>query len=606
MSLVEKKMEISQNQTNFNNLILEDFDQNQISIESPKNKINSEIPQENERINLYHKELENNVKKINENININKRKSSNLFHFNFNTDLIELPNNNINSEKKRNSFSYINMSLVEKKIESNLNYVGFENNYGENTCYINVILHFLHQFPSVNEFLIKFYNDRLNNYEFINEDMSISINKNNDYFMFLLGKILFEYQNILSDFYGKSITILNTKEFRYYLQKISNNIYSLKKIGDPVELLIFLLEKINEYNSVEIHKDFFINLAEEKNCKFCLNKKEINHYDKDNFIHYIYANAIIEYINKRNIPFSVYNHRLFEFSRELNSNNNKNCENCGNNKKSQLNHIGNNYPKYLLLNCVWKLNQDVKDILKFLYLLSLEDNLNKLFFCENNNPEDSIYNLFGMILYSSALSHYISVLFSMEKNTFILYDDDKIKELSTIHEVYKEITSEQIKKNQKAFFYPVLLIYYKELIYNDKKTLSLNEYSYNNFLNLEEDCLKALKSHIPLTEEEKRKNYLEYVKAQSAFIKKRKYSMGPLNNSFEMIIEEEQKDINENKINFSEKKEENKNDNMQVDDYYSINRQEKTEKKRNNRRSETQYSNNKFNYGRFGIFRNLI
>ena len=82
--------------------------------------------------------------------------------------------------------------------------------------------------------------------------------------------------------------------------------------------------------------------------------------------------------------------------------------------------------------------------------------------------------------------------------------------------------------------------------------------------------------------------------------------MGPLNNSFEMIIEEEQKDINENKINFSEKKEENKNDNMQVDDYYSINRQEKTEKKRNNRRSETQYSNNKFNYGRFGIFRNLI
>ena len=74
-------MEISQNQTNFNNLILKDFDQNQISIESPKNKINSEIPQENERINLYHKELENNVKKINENININKRKSSISFQF---------------------------------------------------------------------------------------------------------------------------------------------------------------------------------------------------------------------------------------------------------------------------------------------------------------------------------------------------------------------------------------------------------------------------------------------------------------------------------------------------------------------------------------------
>ena len=605
----ERKMKIPQNQSNFNNLIIKDISQDQIIIESPKNKINSELPQEKERINLFHKELDNNLKRINENININKRKSSNLFHFNFNMDLIELNNNsNNNSEKKRNSFSYINMSLVEKRIESNLNYVGFENNYGENSCYINVILHFLYYFPSVYDFLIKFYKDRINNFEFINDDIALSIsrNKNNDYFMFLLGKILFEYQSILSNFYGKSITILNTKEFRYHLQKISNNIYSFKKIGDPVELLLFLLEKINEYNSVEIHNDFFINLIEEKNCNFCLNKKEINNYDKDNFIHYIYANGIIDYINQRKIPFSVYNHRLFEFSRELSSSNNKNCEQCGRNKKCNLNFIGNNYPKYLLLNCVWNRNQDIKDILKFLYLLSLEDNLNNLFICENNNPKKSVYNLFGMILYSSALSHYISILFNMEKNTFILYDDDKIKELSSIHEVYKEITYEQLKKNPKAFFYPVLLIYYKELIYNDDKTIKLNEYSYNNFHNLEEDCLKALNSHISLTEEEKRQNYLEYVKAQNAYIRKRKYSMEPLNNSFEMIIEEEQKDINNNNNNnFTDKKDENKNNNMIVDDYYSINKKEKTEKKRINKRAEIQYIPN-YNYRPYGIFRNLI
>ena len=52
-------MEISQNQTNFNNLILKDFDQNQISIESPKNKIMLDFIL-NEGINLKLKVSNNN------------------------------------------------------------------------------------------------------------------------------------------------------------------------------------------------------------------------------------------------------------------------------------------------------------------------------------------------------------------------------------------------------------------------------------------------------------------------------------------------------------------------------------------------------------------
>ena len=38
---------------------------------------------------------------------------------------------------------------------------------------------------------------------------------------------------------------------------------------------------------------------------------------------------------------------------------------------------------------------------------------------------------------------------------------NKIKELNSIHEVYKEITFEKMKNNPNAFFYPVLLIYHK-------------------------------------------------------------------------------------------------------------------------------------------------
>ena len=44
---------------------------------------------------------------------------------------------------------------------------------------------------------------------------------------------------------------------------------------------------------------------------------------------------------------------------------------------------------------------------------------------------------------------------------------------------------------------------------------------------------------------------------------------------------------------------------MIVDDYYSINKKEKTEKKRINKRAETQYIPN-YNYRPYGIFRNLI
>jgi hypothetical protein len=147
-----------------------------------------------------------------------------------------------------------------------------------------------------------------------------------------------------------------------------------------------------------------------------------------------------------------------------------------------------------------------------LYLLSLEDDLNNLFLCSyhNNNNQRIIYNLLGMILYSSALSHYINVLFDIQKNVFVLFDDDKIKELKSIHDVYKEITAEQIKKNSKAFFYPVLLIYYKEIIYDDCNTMKINEYTIQKYNNLVEECKKAKKqSEVVLNDEQKKRKLFE-------------------------------------------------------------------------------------------------
>ena len=605
----EKKMEVPQNRINFNAQSFHEFHQQENLNQSSINQINLRNFSEKERINLFHEELENNVKRIKENLNKCPRKSSNLFHFNFNIDLIEIPSNDKIIEKKRNSFSYIDMSFMKNKRECNMNYVGFENNYGENSCYINVILHFLYYFPSVNDYLIKFYKNKIDIFNNINSGISIS--RNIDYFLFLLGKTLFEYQKILSNFEDKSITILNTKEFRYNLQEVSNNLYTLNQIGDPVELLIFLLDKINEYNPLEIHNDFFINLIEEIKCDICYNNK-INKYNENNFIYYINVFEIINNINKRNIPFSEYGYKLFKFSYKFNSCCENKCEYCGNLKNKKIKYIGTNYPKFLLLNCTWEKKQNINDVLKFLYLLSLEDHLNNLFSIENKKSDESLYNLLGMILYSSALSHYISVIFNMEKNIFILYDDDKIKELSSIHEVYKEITSEQIKKNPNVFFYPVLLIYYREILYNDNKTMELNDFSEHKFHILENDCLNAINSHKALTKEQKRQNYLEYVKAQNAYDKKRKFSMEPMNSSFDMIIEEEQKngfnkfsdDINY-KNNYSNINMDKKDDynNMFVEE--NNKKRDKYEIRRTNKRSETQYRNN-YQYKSFGFFNNII
>jgi len=503
-------------------------------------------------------------------------RGNNNYHFDFIGRLNLSPEKKESTDKKGKIIIDINnVSIIKRKIESNSLYVGFENKYGENSCYINVVLHFLYFFPCINEYLIKLYQTYKDTINFSNGNIT-NIN-NIDFFLFLLGKTLLEYQTTLSNLDNKGITILQTTELRKYLDLISNNFYKFNKVADPVELLTFLLNIINKNNQKEVHKYFFINLVEETKCSESCQKRLSKKYDKDNFIYHIYVDEIIHYINQNHLHFHNYNHNLFKLSKIISLNELKNCDKCGNPIKKILKCKGPNYPTFLLLNCVWN-NQkpELKDVIKFLYLLSLEDDLNNLFLCSyhNNNNQRIIYNLLGMILYSSALSHYINVLFDIQKNVFVLFDDDKIKELKSIHDVYKEITAEQIKKNSKAFFYPVLLIYYKEIIYDDCNTMKINEYTIQKYNNLVEECKKAKKqSEVVLNDEQKRENYLKYVEAQKKFERENicnyfndnnnlgssslykvteenddgKDSGSISSNSFKMIIEEESKEESKDK-----------------------------------------------------------
>ena len=49
----------------------------------------------------------------------------------------------------------------ESKLLTDSQYVSLENKIGENSCYVNVIIHFLYIFPCVNDYLIRKYTKKL-------------------------------------------------------------------------------------------------------------------------------------------------------------------------------------------------------------------------------------------------------------------------------------------------------------------------------------------------------------------------------------------------------------------------------------------------------------
>ena len=71
-----------------------------------------------------------------------------------------------NLQKKDDANNIINdyyneiLSKKESRLLGNSNYVTLENKIGENSCFVNVIIHFLYIFPCVNDYLIKKYKEK--------------------------------------------------------------------------------------------------------------------------------------------------------------------------------------------------------------------------------------------------------------------------------------------------------------------------------------------------------------------------------------------------------------------------------------------------------------
>ena len=335
-------------------------------------------------------------------------------------------------------------------------------------------------------------------------------------FLFDLGKILNDYQNILSsNDIKEQMTKLNTSQLRKSLSISSDNYFKLNSINDPIEFLIFILDLINKENFQEIHLYFYLKLIEEKRCNnFCPYKNK-KLYDKDNFIYQIYVEDIFNFIKNYSLDFDVYKEKLFMLSYSSLKNEVIKCEKCNSPMNKTL--ICNNNqgaPKFLLINCVWNnYKPQLQDVVKFLFLISLIEEIDNLFICPNKVENDKYY-LMGIIFYSFSLCHYINMIFNIQKNLFTLYNDEAIIEFRNINDLYKYITIEQFKKNNQAYFYPVLLVYGKENIYDENLLPIIKHINKYNYEMLIQECNDEIKKINKKREEQKQQNYKELVLAQ--------------------------------------------------------------------------------------------
>ena len=443
-------------------------------------------------------------------------------------------------------------------------YVGFVNNFGDNSCYVNVVLHLLYIMTDINNILKELYTTEAmeNENEKNNTDKNEPITTdtpNKEELLIKFGELLSLYDCYKDSANSKKqVIVLENKELRQALDKYSSGIFALDYVADPVELLLYLLDLLNRIYPEQIHNNFYLNLVDKINCaKNCSSSKRVR-FDKDNFSYHIYVDELLNYIRDEGIKFKDYKENLFSLSLDLFKDEIKICDKCSLLYEKYL--FCFSEPKYLLISCVWK-NQvpEQKDILDFLFLLSLEDDLKSLFMSKNTT-----YNFLGMILYSYSLCHYTLLLYNKKYKVFVFHNDDVVMEYQTIYDFFSEILVNNINlyDNDKAYFYPTMLIYTKEKIYdnNDIKINQLNDFKYVSLADkIEKTKENYIKRHT-LTEEQKKKNLEELIQKQKEYEQS-------MNNKSNINNEEKKKENNiiniDNNIDYNEKRKNISNNSIQ-------------------------------------------
>ena len=537
-----------------------------------------------------------NVNELNNEINTNTKNE-------INSDKPSItPENNLeqNSETDKLSQSLKNLLLLdndfskpitiekENKLFTDFHYATFKNSYAENTCYINVILHLLYNIEQLEEYLETLYHiDESNKISSITKSYNYTtrIEETNDTYNFLvlIGKILSEYKDIIYNeneenirsrkIKNKQVYVINTLRMRKMLEKVSKGQFPLNNIADPVEFFGFILDILNEYSNEDIHKTFYLELIDEYICDKNGCTQINNKYDKDNFMYHIYIDEILKFIEKENIKVFDFKNKLFEFSHNLFiSENTKTCEKCKEKMKHNL--ICKNLPVFILINCVWReSNPIVDDALTLFFMMPLRDEFNNLFIHRTKSYKKNFYYLFGFILYSFTLSHYIICIYNYDKKVFVLLNDEIVKEFHNLYELLLDITVDTLKDTGKAFFYPVMLIYTNDVLYDSQvmKVNTLNNSEYKDIINKCNEAIYQFEIENKRKEEEESNNYKEFIQKQKEIeeeiirnsLRKSRYESFRKAKKTEIHPEEEKKENKElkQKINFDEEKEPKINNN---------------------------------------------
>lgn len=499
---------------------------------TPGNDYTNIRDENHDYIDYYSDTRQNNKREDNNKIDRTKNKNTKKNSLNEEKALDYIYLNSIEENKLSESLKNILLDkdfsspiiiAKQNKLISDFHYATFQNLYGENSCFVNVILHLIFNIPQLSEFLNSLYEiNQLNKAEKRRNNKNNDDNNNKiDKFLVLLGEILCKYENVMNEEKeskkNNQITVLRTLSMRKLLESISEYKFPLNNIADPVELLTFILDILNEKSKEDLHNAFYIELIDEfsckrKNCQIAIKNK----YDEDNFIYHIYIDEIIKYIEHENIKVRDYINKLFKLSYQLFlSENIRKCEKC----KEEMSHnlICMNDPEYLLINCVWKeSNPVVDDVISLFFLMSLKDDLTNLFVCNNKRRSRKAYFLFGFILYSFTLSHYIICIYNTENKCFVLLDDEFVKEYNNLYDLIFDITVNTLKDNGKAFFYPVMLIFTKEYLYRND-IIKFNTFTENDYVNIIKKCNEAISEYQyknEINEEEKKLNYEDMIRKQ--------------------------------------------------------------------------------------------
>ena len=267
-----------------------------------------------------------------------------------------------------------------------------------------------------------------------------------------------------------------------FLNYISKN---FQNINNPIDILNIIFKLIHLYivrsfskdflnqsflkqkceaNCI-IHKLFFININEYKDCKNCRNSYSLNS-DPNYFIYKLNINDILTKIKKHHFTYNKISNNLFGIL----SMGSETCSNC---KSNQLENflIWYSTQKYFIIS----LNLENVEINEE-NLITIYCMINSQIKTQNESKEGKLDYLFkGLLLKKKKHNQYASLFYEKEndKNYFRFYYFPKNK----IYENWFDIISQLIK----SLIYPIAIIYENKP--NEQRVFCIEENKYNELKN---------------------------------------------------------------------------------------------------------------------------